>query len=245
MSFVSRDFPEAGAGGYSSVDGTVEFYSRVGSLLRDDMTVLDFGAGRGGWFEDDPVEYRRTKRLLKGRVREVLGCDVDAAVLENRAVDRAFVCDIGSRLELGDSSIDLIICDYVFEHVADPAWLGAEFERILKPGGWICGRTPGKYSYVALAARAVPNRLHGQVLGSVQPGRKTVDVFPTVYRMNTRKALASVFPRERYEDCTYYYAGEPAYHFGSAVMYQFLRFIAWVSPRPFYANLFVFLRKKS
>ena len=129
--------------------------------------------------------------------------------------------------------------------VLDTTLIGPAIMDGLKPGGWICARTPGKYSYVALVARAVPNRLHGQVLARVQPGRKSVDVFPTVYKLNTRKAIAAVFPGKCYEDCTYYYAGEPAYHFGSAVMYQLLRFVAWVSPRPFYANLFVFLRKKS
>lgn len=44
-------FPEIGAGGYTSRDGTVEFYGRVQALLRPTMHVLDFGAGRGarGW----------------------------------------------------------------------------------------------------------------------------------------------------------------------------------------------------
>lgn len=47
-SVLTRMYPEIGAGGFSSIDGTVEFYGRVSSLVKDDSVVLDFGAGRGG-----------------------------------------------------------------------------------------------------------------------------------------------------------------------------------------------------
>lgn len=38
-------FPEVGAGGFTSLDGTIEFYTRINALLASDMTVLDFGGG--------------------------------------------------------------------------------------------------------------------------------------------------------------------------------------------------------
>lgn len=40
-------FPEIRAGGFTSLDGTIEFYTRVNALLTADMTVLDFGEGAG------------------------------------------------------------------------------------------------------------------------------------------------------------------------------------------------------
>jgi SAM-dependent methyltransferase len=245
MTMIDKFFPETGAGGYSSVDGTVEFYGRINSLLTAEMVVLDFGAGRGGWYEDDPVEFRRSIRLLKGKARQVIGCDVDPVVLQNRSVDTAFVCEAGEPMELAENSVDIIICDYVFEHTSDPSWLAAELGRILKPGGWICARTPHKFSYVALIARVIPNRRHGKVLSKVQPDRKSMDVFPTRYRLNSRTTLRKAFADSDYEDHTYFFAGEPAYYFGSRVIYQLLRFVAWVSPKPFYCNLFVFLRKRN
>ena len=38
-------FPEVGAGGFTSLDGTIEFYTRINALLAPDMAVLDFGGG--------------------------------------------------------------------------------------------------------------------------------------------------------------------------------------------------------
>lgn len=50
-------YPESGAGGFSRVDGTVEFYTRVNALLSPDAVVVDLGAGRGKQSED-PVAFR-------------------------------------------------------------------------------------------------------------------------------------------------------------------------------------------
>ncbi|WP_333689108.1 hypothetical protein [Methylococcus capsulatus] len=65
-------FPEVGAGGYTALDGTVEFYGRVQALLRPDMTVLDFGAGRGAGLRDDPVGFRKSLRASRAKSRKSL-----------------------------------------------------------------------------------------------------------------------------------------------------------------------------
>jgi ubiquinone/menaquinone biosynthesis C-methylase UbiE len=158
--FLAKNCPELDAGGFSAVDGTIEFYGRINALLKSNSVVLDFGGGRGAWFEDDTSDYRKSLRLLKGKVAKVIACDVDPAVLENRSVDEAFVVPLDSRLPLGDESVDLIVSDFVFEHVTDPSWMASEFNRILRPGGWICARTPTKYCYVSLVARLVKSSRH-------------------------------------------------------------------------------------
>lgn len=38
-------FPEVGAGGFTSLDGTIEFYTRINALLAPHMTLLNFGGG--------------------------------------------------------------------------------------------------------------------------------------------------------------------------------------------------------
>ena len=51
-------------GGYSENDGTIDFYSRINCLVNDDSIVLDFGAGRGAWAEDE-ILFRKNIRNLK------------------------------------------------------------------------------------------------------------------------------------------------------------------------------------
>ena len=66
-------FPEARAGGFSRVDGTIHFFSRVQALLQPGATVREFGAGRGHELFEDPVEYRKGLRRLQGRAARVIG----------------------------------------------------------------------------------------------------------------------------------------------------------------------------
>lgn len=243
--FLRRFYPEICAGGFTSIDGTIEFYSRINALLDEDMVVLDFGAGRAAWFEDDKCLYRKSLRTIKGKVCKVIACDIDSVVLENRSVDETRTCRIGDPLNLTTASVDIIIADYVFEHVSDPSWLSKEFHRILKPGGWICARTPTKYNYVAIAARLLPNKLHRTALQKVQPNRKSQDVFPTTYKLNTITAIRRAFPIEYFDHGTYHYSAEPAYHFNQTLFFQVMRVLTWLLPKPLHGNLYVFLKKRA
>lgn len=245
LAFLENFYPEVRSTGYTSVDGTIEFYGRVNALLYKDMHVLDFGAGRGAWFEDDQCAYRKALRLLKGKVHKVSGCDLDSAVANNRSLDEAFILTLGQHLPIDDSSIDVIVADYVFEHVDDPEWLSREFHRVLKQGGWICARTPSKWSYVAAAARVFPDHRHSSVLRYAQAARKNEDVFPTRYRLNSIADIRRGLPAEQFDDFSYFYAGEPAYHFNSVFVFHLLKLFAWILPNALHANLFVFLRKKN
>jgi hypothetical protein len=111
--------PEIFAGGFDRYDGTIQFYQRVNALLRPDFVVVGFGAGRGRIHVDDPIAYRRGLTSLKGKVKEVIGVDVDSAVTTNPAIDRAIVIS-GSEFPLPDRSVDLILSDFTFEHLGDP-----------------------------------------------------------------------------------------------------------------------------
>jgi SAM-dependent methyltransferase len=204
-------YPEIGAGGFSRVDGTIEFYSRINALLSPDMQVLDYGAGRGAWALDDPIPFRRAVRMLRGKVRKVVACDVDAAVLTNPAADEALVIQHGSSLPFIDACFDIIVADCVFEHIISPAFVAKELKRILKPGGWICARTSNKYGYVAIASALVANRNHARWLRILQPERKEHDIFPAVYEMNTPSRIKSLFSEAEYVHHIYASSGEPAY----------------------------------
>ncbi len=241
---LSHFYPEVGAGGFTRVDGTVAFYTRVNALLDKSMVVADVGAGRGAALHDDPCTYRRELQRLRGKVARVIGLDIDEAVHENPGLDEAHVIAPGSRFPLGDGSIDLIISDFTFEHVEKPKPFASELDRILKPGGWICARTPNKWNYVSLAARLLPEIVQGRLLSWLQPGRKREDIFPTRYLMNTRRTLRSLFPPERYEDFSYTYSAEPSYAPPIRVVWSLLLLWEALCPEAMRSNIFAFLRKR-
>lgn len=238
-------YPESLAGGFTRFDGTINFYSRVNAIIKKDMTVLDFGAGRGEYFHDDKSAYRVSVRMLKGKVAKVIGMDVDPVVTGNDTVDEAIVLEPNyTGIPLPDSSIDVIVSDFTFEHIDNPSVLADEFLRILKPGGWICARTPNLLGYIGVGANLVPNKWHVGMINYLKLDRKEEDVFPTVYKMNTKRAIRHYFPPSRFEDLSYTYNPEPTYFASSKVGWAVMAVVGRLLPPSFAAMRFIFLRKR-
>ena len=235
-------FPEAAVSGFAHIDQEVAFFTQVAALLRPDDVVLDFGAGRGEFMENDPSLYRRWLQNFRGRCAHVDGCDPDPVVLGNATLDSARVLVPGQPLPYADQRFDLIVSRYVFEHLDDPRWASRELLRVLKPGGWICVMTPNKWGYVALASRLTPNRLHARTLRRVQPGRQDKDVFPTVYKLNRPSAVRRWFG-DSADVYHYSTSAVPSYHFGSALMFRLLRLVHRLTPPPLDVGLRFFIRK--
>ncbi len=237
-------YPEAAVGGYTSQDGGLEFYLRVNALVDENSHVLDFGAGRGWWAFEPWAALPKKVRWLRGRVARVVGTDVDPVVAENPTVDEAHVVGLREDLPFAENEFDVVIADYVLEHVdpADVAHVSGEVMRVLKPGGWFAARTPNKWGYIGIVARLVPNRLHVAVLKVVQPGRKVEDVFPTRYAMNTPSAVREAFAG--HQVVMYPLPGEPAYFGRNRYVLGFVRIVMKFVPRGLQPTYAIFVRKR-
>lgn len=240
---LERLYPEAAVGGFSRVDGQIEFYTRINALVDEKSHVLDFGAGRGLWAVEPMPEMSRRLRRLKGRVARVVGTDVDAAVATNDTLDESHVVPIGAPLPFADETFDLVIADYVLEHVdaGDAQDVADEIMRVLKPGGWLAARTPNKWGTTGIGARIVPNRLHVRMLKRLQPDRKPEDVFPVRYQMNTRKHLRRLFAR--HTPYVYGHTSEPAYFGKSVLAWRVAATLARLTPPGLAPTLMVFVQK--
>lgn len=242
-----RSFPEYRAGGFSRIDSRVAFYQRVAALLRPEMTVLEFGAGRG-LYASDPIPYRRELSRLRGKVRRVIGVDIDPVVTTNPDLDEAHVlrpaADGATALPLDDGAVDLIVSSFVFEHIQNPEPVAAELRRVLRPGGWLCALTPNRWGYIGLGNRLVPERLKSRLLRTLQPQRKEEDVFPTHYRLNDRRALRRAFPAELWTDASYTHDPEPAYTGSSVALWRLGLAVTALTPPVFRAMWLVFLQRR-
>lgn len=235
-------YPEAEFGGYSRVDGTVAFFHRVQSLVRSDMVALDVGCGRGNAAERFETSPWEKCRLLKGKCRHVIGIDVSTAGQQNPLIDE-FRQITGDTWPVETASIDLLTSDAVLEHVEKPDNYFAECRRVLKPGGFLCLRTPNRWSYVSMIASLVPNRYHAAVIGYVQKGREARDVFPTYYRANTKRAIRRLLRDHGFSGYVYPHISEPSYFGFSRPLYA-LAVVAhrWLPPL-FWPVHFVFARR--
>jgi SAM-dependent methyltransferase len=240
---VEISYPESRFGGFGRYDGTVHFYSRVNALLGRKSVILDVGCGRGAHHEDD-CEYRRSLRNLRDADRTVIGIDRDRAGEENPSVDCFRSIEDIDHWPVDDESVDLVLADYVLEHVGNPEQFFRETWRVLKPGGCFCARTPNAFGYVVFFSRLVPNRFHAKVLRVAQEGREEKDVFPTVYRCNTTSKLRRLLDQHGFIHAIYRTESEPAYMSFSRIAYRVFVVIHRILPSVLQSTLLVFARKK-
>jgi SAM-dependent methyltransferase len=239
---LPRVRPEVGVGGFSHRDSAIQFYTLVNAVVHPQATVLDVGAGRGAFLEDKSA-YRRELRLLKGRVAEVIGIDRDPVVASNASLDRHFVLAEEGPIPLADESVDVIVSDWTFEHVADPESFAGELKRVLKVEGWICARTPNKWGLTGIGSRLLPDGSHSVLLKRLLPGRQEKDVFPVQYKLNTEAAIREYFPGPDFRDCSFFDNGDPSYHAGSEIVWKATEILYRLTPSRFAAKYFIFLQK--
>lgn len=243
---IKKFYPEAQLLGYTFVDGTLMFYNTVNKLIGEnalEKTLLDLGCGRG-WYmykEKDSEGYLvKQLRNFKGKVKKVIGIDVDEKAATNPALDEFRLMEIDKPWPLEDASIDICICDYVMEHVSNVSFFFSELTRVIKKGGVVCFRTPNKLGYVAAISALIPNSLHTKVLKKVQTNRDEKDVFPVVYNCNTKKKFVAFFKEYGFDPFVYHYEAEPNYLKFSYISFAFGYYLNKLLPKSLKNTLFSF-----
>jgi SAM-dependent methyltransferase len=210
---LKRFYPESTLLGHTFVDGTAAFYNSVNGFIgknAKDKVLLDLGCGRGSYMDEDDY-YLIHLQNFKGRVKKVIGVDVDIDASANPAIDEFRLLELNKPWPIDDASVDICVSDWVVEHIADVSFFFSELNRVLKKGGYACFRTTNKFSYIALCASLIPNSLHSRLLVKVQSSRKEKDVFPTVYKCNTKKKFSQALAQHGFEPYIYYHDSEPNY----------------------------------
>jgi SAM-dependent methyltransferase len=238
MSLEETYYPEVRFGGFTRVDGTIAFYTRVAALTTDGSVIVDFGCGRG--IQEKTAVHAFLRRFC-GRAQRVIGLDVDPVGRENEYIDEFHLLTDGT-WPLQDSSVDLCFADHVLEHLSTPDRFFAEASRVLKPGGIVCIRTPNRHSYVALAARIIPKAFHSNILKRAQPARQEQDVFPAYYRANTCSVIRKLFDQYKFEHAVFTHEPEPGYLHFSKCAYALGVLLQKITPTPFRSVIFAFGR---
>lgn len=236
--------PECAAGIFARDDGGVAFYTRVNSLLKPEMVLIDLGAGRGTVFHSGHFGFYEKLAKFQGKVKHVIGLDVDEAISDHPFLDERHVIAADGVLPVPYNSADIIVSDWVFEHVQNPEPFARELSRVLKPGGWLCARTPNRWGYVGIGARVVPNRLHTRILRHLSPSRHDVDVFPVVYRLNTKRDIQKYFPQNTWVNYSYFSNPTPKYFGPSRFLFKLFEIYQNVAPHALKTDLIVVLKKR-
>jgi len=147
--------------------------------LTRDSNVLDLGCGRTGGIE----------RFWKG-ARLAVGIDPDQESLRDRKNALPVLRGVGGHLPFADSTFDMVVSVWVFEHLDAPARVFAEAARVLKAGGHFVFLTPNAMNPLIVANRVgqVAPWLQHRLVSNIY-GRAKGDTFAVRYRANTTGRL--------------------------------------------------------
>lgn len=230
----------------SPLDGTLMFYNRVYALCPSNATVLDYGASTGDSF-NFTTEAKRNLMLLKPYSITRIGVDVDADIEKNQFLDKYFILNEkdGFKIPLEDSSVDLVIADWVIEHLPNPLESYKEIYRVLKHGGWFCARTANIYHYSYAIANLIKNTSFERKLLNVSQGERYT--WPKAYKSNSYSTLKKNLKIAKFEKTIILkHEPEPAYLMRNIILFLFGFF--WQKFATFgilpKANLLIYSQKK-
>ena len=184
------------------VDGTSQFAALIRQRLRPEFRILDLGAGSG---KAGPVN-------CQGEARIVFGVDPNSCIKGNSRIDHG-VIGLAEHLPFRTASFDLVVSDWVVEHLAQPEEVASEVFRVVKSGGVFVLRTGNLCHYSYAVAAATPYWFHRLVANRVRGiPRDSGDPHATYYRMNSRRAVRRCLTRAGFvEEEILMVEAEPSY----------------------------------
>ncbi len=153
------------------------YHDLVAELVTPQTRLLELGCG-GMSLAAEPIS----------RAGWRMGIDLDLPGLrENDLLPHLALAD-GGAIPLADASVDLIVSQWVVEHLEQPAQVFGEMARVLRPGGSIVLFTTNAWNYVPLLSRVVSGKVQSWLIETLLR-RPDKESFPTFYRANSRQTL--------------------------------------------------------
>jgi len=190
----------------------------VDRLVTPRCSWIDVGGGKSIF----PHNTSLAETLCR-RAALVVGVDPSDNIRENNLVHERAQCKIEDYRT--ERTFDLVTMRMVAEHIQEPEAVVTSLARLVRRGGKVVVYTPNRWSPVSLAASLLPFWLHHPITNLLW-GSKEEDVFPTVYKMNTRKRLRYLFENGGFKEVAFA-------HLDNCSMFQrwrmscFLEFFVW------------------
>ena len=188
---LNKTYPGFKSGGYF-------FRKYLKNYINNNSIVLDAGCGNKGIIS----EFKSIPRL-------VIGVDINKKLLsENKIVDKKIVADLES-IPLDSNSVDVVISEFVLEHLRNPLRVFKETSRILKPKGVFIFITPNIINPLMALSKILPYVFHKWLRRELL--KKEEETHPAYYRANTYQELLKLGRAAGFYDCEIVRAGNPEY----------------------------------
>ncbi len=195
------DFPEGSY--FHSARTTLDVYDEIlGALCTPDVILLDAGCGK-----------KSLVQRYGNRCRYSVGMDLSPEAIRLNKGFRAFVSGDAVRLPFRDETFDVVISQWMVEHIDRIDDVVKEFHRVLKKGGNLVVVTNSRYHPMMFLSSILPTRLRDWLKARIFPSYIEEDTFPTYYRFNTLGAIERLLSKYGFEKIFDSYTGAPFFLF--------------------------------
>lgn len=193
-------------------------------LISKKTVLLDAGCGEKG-----------IMGKYKGENRLSVGIDLSLETLKrNNFLDQLAKADV-KRLPFKDRSFDVVICQWVVEHLKEPKLVYREFARVLKPNGDLIMVTNSIYNPLMFVSAILPTKIRDRLKAKVFPSEIKEDTFPTYYKCNHKKRFEDMLPDLGFSQVFCDYSGDISIFlfskvfFTLALLYEKITDLKWLN----------------
>lgn len=192
---------------------------RIAGMTEPNMRVLEIGAGSG-----DGFQYRFP---FAGKCKYSLGIDLDPRVMEN---DNFSETRVASAYQLDPTDIgkfDLIVSNFVAEHIDDSDMFVGKQLALLEDGGVAIHHTVSRFYYTSLLNLVFTDSMKDWLILNLGSGRPSEDIFPAFYLLNDARQLSLVAKNNNCDISIERYRIPPGYLRRSTILMMLYTIIDW------------------
>jgi ubiquinone/menaquinone biosynthesis C-methylase UbiE len=187
---LNKIYPQFKTGGYF-----VREYLK--NYINKNSIIVDAGCGKTGIISE-----------FKEIPKSIIGIDINKVSLEkNRIVDKKIMANL-ENIPLDENSTDIVMSEFVLEHLQNPDLVFKEVARILKPGGVFIFITPNIVNPIIALSKILPYNVHRFMKAKLL---KRDETHRTYYRANTFRKLLRLGKSAGFQGCEISRAGNPEY----------------------------------
>jgi ubiquinone/menaquinone biosynthesis C-methylase UbiE len=188
---------------FDSAKTTLDVYDEILlSLVNSEHVLLDAGCGKKSMVQRYSKQFRYS-----------VGMDVSPEAIAQNKGFSAFVVGDASRLPFQSGVFDVVVSQWMIEHIGKIDEVVAEFGRVLKRGGSLVVATNSKYHPMMFLSSILPTRLRDWMKVRIFPSYIDEDTFPTYYRFNSLGDIDRLMTKAGFERKYASYLGAPFFMF--------------------------------
>jgi len=176
---------------------------RIRKELSPKTKVLEIGAGSGKGYQNW-IDYTSICKYS-------LGIDLDPRVSQNPNFHETSVTSAYQLEQFSETTFDLLLSNMVAEHIDDADKFIEQQLALMGSDSKSIHHTVSKFYYSSLLNYVIPESVKYWLIEKLGSGRPSKDVFPALYKLNSKRMLRALSKRHGCEIEIERYRSPPGY----------------------------------